>query len=188
MIHIDPLGWTILAVLVVIFGTPNVIFALRARANADRQPSNMVVAFRFATIMMVLFMPLNFLALSVPPMMGQPWLGFVQFSYLGTCYFAFWLIWKHTKDWRMKFMLLVLSIFLPDFFWIMNVASLLPEKGGSSFLPRSVAGVQLLYFVGGYFVFKHYFPKIRPQPSTTLPKRSNIVGPEDRSQTFVDLS
>lgn len=162
MSHIDALGWAILAVLAVIFGVPNLIFALRVRANLDWQPSNAVIAMRFTTLVTVVFMPLMFLVFPNPPVMGQPWLGLIQFFYLAACYLVIWLIWKRTKDWRMKFCLLILSIFLPDFLLILNIAPILPEEGGSTLIPRLLAGVQLLYFVGGYFVFKHYFQKIRP--------------------------
>lgn len=172
MSHIDALGWAILAVLAVIFGAPNLIFALRARANPSWQPSNMMIAIRFTTIVSLIFMPVMFLVLPNPPVTGQPWLGLIQFFYLATCYLIVCLIWKRAKDWRMKFLLLVLAIFLPDFFWIINIAALLPTEGGSTLLPRLVGGVQLLYLVAGYFVFKHYWPKIRPQPSTSVLKQS----------------
>lgn len=162
MIHIDAVGWAILSVLLVIFGVPNLIFALRARANPGWQPSNVVIATRFTTIVTVVFMPLMFLVFPNPPVLRQPWLGLTQFFYLTACYFVVWLTWKRTKDWRMKFCLLILSIFLPDLLFILNIAPLLPEHGGNTLIPRLLAGVQLLYFVGGYLVFKHYFLKIRP--------------------------
>jgi hypothetical protein len=166
-----------LAVLAGMFGVPNIIFTLRAKNNPDWQPPNVVIGIRFATIGIVVFMPLMFLVFPNPPVMGQPLLGLIQFIYLAACYLVLWLIWKRTNDWRMKFYLLIFFIFLPDFLWIINVAPLLPENGGRSWLPRFFAGIQLLYFLGGYFVFKHYFPKIRA--SASVHKQPNPSGRQD---------
>src|SRR5579864_6937809 len=96
------------------------------------------------------------LVLSNPPLARQPWLAILQFLYLATCYCVLWLIWKRANDVRMKMFLLVLFIFLPDYLWVMNVADLIPEYG-SSFVARVVAGVQLVYLVGGFFIFKYFY-------------------------------
>jgi hypothetical protein len=107
-----------------------------------------------------------------PPLAPQPWLGIMQFLYLVTCYGVLWAIWKRTNDFRMKMFLLVLAIFLPDYLLIMNaaVSGLIPEKGSTLVARIIVGGVQLVYFVGGYFVFKYlYLAKVRPRPDLSTP-------------------
>jgi len=153
---IDTLGWCILVAVLLIIGVPNLIFALRLRANPDWQSPNIVIAIKMAGIMTVILLPLMCIVLSDPPLAAQSWLGLIQFLYLILCYFVLWIIWKRAHDWRMKFCLLILFIFLPDYLWIMHLAAL-------DRIPRAVGAVQLVYLVSGYFVFKHYFSKIHPQ-------------------------
>jgi hypothetical protein len=130
---------------------------------------------KLAGLCLAIFMPLMPTVLSNPPLAHQPWLGIIQFSYLVACYFVLWVIWKRTNDYRVRMFLLVLFIFLPDYLWIMNVSPLLPERGGG-LIVRAVAGFQLIYLFGGYFVFKYLYStyvRSRADSSTNIQTHSD---------------
>lgn len=144
---------------------------------ADLQRINL----KSAGIACAILFPLPWLTIPSPPLVPWPFLGVVQFSYIVAAYFVLWAVWRREKQWLVKPALLALFIFLPDSLWVFNMASLVAQGSQTSdnHWMDIVVVVQLTYFVAGYFVWNHFFKKIRPKDWNPARLQKSLFGSLD---------